>query len=50
VRQALRRTIVGPVSYALSIGVAFVSAPAVLAVFALLAGYFATGYVPSLRK
>ncbi len=30
--------------------VALVSAPAALVLFAALAGYFATGYVPALRK
>lgn len=50
VRQAMRRTIIGPVLYATSIVVALVSAPAALVLFAALAGYFATGYVPALRK
>ena len=50
VRDALRRTIIGPVLYASSIVVALVSAEAALVLFALLAGYFATGYVPALRK
>ena len=50
VRQAIRRTIIGPVAYASSIVVALVSAPAALVLFAALAGYFATGYVPALRK
>lgn len=49
-RQAIRRTIIGPVLYAASIVVALVSAPAALVLFAALAGYFATGYVPALRK
>ena len=50
VRQAIRRTIIGPVAYACSIAVALVSAPAALVLFAALAGYFATGYVPAPRK
>jgi TMEM175 potassium channel family protein len=50
VRQALRRTIIGPITYAASIVVALISAPAALVLFAVLAGYFATGYVPALRK
>jgi len=50
VRQAIRRTIIGPVLYATSIVVALVSAPVALALFAAVAGYFATGYVPALRK
>ncbi len=45
VRAGLRRTIVGPVCYAASIAVAFVSAPAALAVFAGLALYFAVGRI-----
>jgi len=36
--------------YASSIVVALVSAPAALVLFAALAAYFATGYVPALRK
>lgn len=50
VRQAIRRTIIGPVLYATSIVVALFSAPVALVLFAALAGYFATGYVPALRK
>ncbi len=50
VRRALRRTVVGPLAYASSIAVALISAPAALVLFAALAGYFATGYVPALRK
>jgi uncharacterized membrane protein len=50
VRQGLRRTIIGPVSYALSIAVAFAHPVAAMAVFAALAVYFATGYVPALRR
>jgi uncharacterized membrane protein len=45
VRAGLRRTIVGPVVYAGSIAVAFVSAPAALVVFAGLALYFAAGRI-----
>ncbi len=49
VRQALRRTMIGPTTYAAATLVALLSAPAALIVFAALAGYFATGYVPALR-
>jgi uncharacterized membrane protein len=50
VRQALHRTIIGPTSYAAATLIALVSAPAALVVFAALAIYFATGYVPALRQ
>jgi uncharacterized membrane protein len=50
VRQALRRTIIGPVTYAIAALVALISAPVALVLFAALAAYFATGYVPALRK
>jgi uncharacterized membrane protein len=50
VRQALRRTVVGPLSYAAATLVALISAPAALIVFAALAFYFARGYVPALRR
>ena len=45
VREGLRRTIIGPVAYALSIVVALVSPPAALVVWGALAGYFAVGRV-----
>ena len=44
------KTIIGPALYATSIVVALFSAPVALVLFAALAGYFATGYVPAFRK
>ncbi len=47
VRQAVRRSFVGPAVYAATIGLAFVSAAACFVVYALIAVYFAKG--PSSR-
>jgi len=44
-RVMIRRTLVGPVMYGASIGLAFVSAPACLVVYALIAAYYAVSYV-----
>ena len=43
----MRRSLVGPIVYALTIGLAFVSAAACFVVYALIALYFAAG--PSSR-
>ncbi len=43
VRRGIRRTIVGPICYAIAIAVAFLSAAAALAVYAALGIYFAIG-------
>jgi uncharacterized membrane protein len=50
VRQALSRTIIGPAAYTTAIVVSLLSAPAAVALYAALAVYFSTGYVPALRK
>jgi uncharacterized membrane protein len=47
VRLAMRRSLVGPVVYGLTIGIAFVSAAACFVIYALVAVYFAKG--PSSR-
>jgi uncharacterized membrane protein len=47
IRTALHRSLVGPAVYALTIGLAFVSAEACFVVYALVAAYFAAG--PSAR-
>jgi uncharacterized membrane protein len=47
VRLAIRRSLVGPVVYGITIGLAFVSAYACFAIYILMAGYFAMG--PSSR-
>ena len=47
VRGALQRSLVGPIVYTLTIGLAFVSAVACFVVYALIALYFAAG--PSAR-
>ena len=44
-RQARRRTLVGPVVYGLSIAVAFLNAVACLAIYAVMALYFGVSYV-----
>jgi uncharacterized membrane protein len=46
-RTAFHRSLVGPIVYALSIGLAFISAEACFVVYALIAAYFAAG--PSSR-
>lgn len=45
VRVALRRTIVGPITYVVAIGVAFISPYAALAMFGFVAIYFGVGRV-----
>jgi TMEM175 potassium channel family protein len=47
VRTAFHRSLVGPIVYGLTIGLAFISAPACFVVYALIAVYFALG--PSSR-
>jgi hypothetical protein len=47
IRRALHRSCVGPVVYAATIALAFVSAEACFVVYALVAAYFARG--PSAR-
>ncbi len=42
---AVRRTIVGPIAYAATIPLAFVSAPACLAVYAVIAVFFAASSI-----
>jgi len=49
VRAGLRRTIVGPIVYCVAIGLAFLSAPAALVLFAVLAVYFAVGRISRTR-
>jgi hypothetical protein len=43
IRQAESRSLVGPIVYGLSIGIAFISAWACLVIYALIAIYFARG-------
>ena len=43
VRRGIRRTVVGPICYAIAIAVSFLSAAAALVVYAALAIYFAVG-------
>jgi len=45
VRQSLRRTLPGPITYGVAIGVSFVSAPAALAMYAAVVVYFAVGQI-----
>ena len=47
VRTAFHRSLVGPIVYGLTIGLAFISAAACFVVYALIAVYFAAG--PSSR-
>jgi uncharacterized membrane protein len=47
IRRALHRSVVGPVVYALTIGLAFINAKACFVVYLLIAGYFIAG--PSSR-
>jgi uncharacterized membrane protein len=49
VRQALRRTVIGPLTYVVAIVVSFISAPAALAMYAAIVVYFAVGQI-SLTK
>jgi uncharacterized membrane protein len=45
VRTSIKRTIIGPIVYAIGIAVALVSAPASLVVYAAIAIYFAVGQI-----
>jgi uncharacterized membrane protein len=45
VRQSIRRTLPGPLTYVVAIVVSFVSAPAALALYAAVVCYFAVGQV-----
>ena len=47
---AVRRTVVGPIAYAATIPLAFVSAPACLVVYAVIAGFFALSSVRLPRR
>jgi uncharacterized membrane protein len=49
VRLALRRTIVGPLTYIVAIGLSFISAPAALAMYAAIVVYFAVGQISLTR-
>ena len=49
VRTALRRTIVGPLTYVAAIVVSFISAPAALAMYGAIVVYFAVGHISLTR-
>jgi hypothetical protein len=46
----LRRTIVGPLTYVAAIGVSFISAPAALAMYAMIVVYFSVGQISLTRS
>ena len=50
VRRSIRRTLPGPITYAVAIGVSFVSAPAALALYAAVVCYFSVGQISRLAN